>query len=287
MSKSSKYIIYAVIALFVLLPLFGYVVDETKQAIVLRLGQPVGDIKKPGLHVRIPILHQVEFFEKRLMDYDAAPAEILTSDKKNLVVDNYAKWRIIDPLLFYKTVTHVRGALARLDDIIYSEVRNELGKHLFIDIITKVRSEIMARVTLRSDEKARQYGIEVLDVRIKRADLPVENERAVFGRMRAERERQAKKYRSEGEEASIKLKASAERERTILLAEAKRKAEILMGDGDAEAARIYAEAYSQDPEFYDFTRSLEAYVTSLTSDTVLVLSEKDEFIKYLQSSEVR
>lgn len=287
MSKSSKYIIYAVIALVVLLPFFFYVVDETKQAIVLRLGQPVGDIKKPGLHVRIPILHQVEFFERRLLDYDASPAEILTSDKKNLVVDNYAKWRITDPLLFYKTVAHVRGALARLDDIIYSEVRNELGKHLFIDIITKVRSEIMARVTVRSDEKARQYGIEVLDVRIKRADLPVENERAVFGRMRAERERQAKKYRSEGEEASIKLKASAERERTILLAEAQRKAEILMGDGDAEATRIYAEAYNQDPEFYDFTRSLEAYTRSLTSDTTLVLSEDDEFIKYLKSSTVK
>ncbi|MBW2091679.1 MAG: protease modulator HflC [Deltaproteobacteria bacterium] len=282
MGKKFGIIVVVIIVALIAVNAVFYTVDETKQVIILQLGKPVGGVKGPGLHLKLPFIQEVKLFERRLLDYDAAPAEILTSDKKNLVVDNYAKWQIISPLRFYKTVRNEQGALARLDDIIYAELRVELGRHIMSDIIAKVRSDIMAKVTERSNIKAKEYGISIRDVRIKRADLPQENERAVFGRMRAERERQAKKYRSEGQEASIKLKAAADRKRTIILAEAYRKSQTLKGEGDAEATRIYAEAYNQDKEFYDFTRSLEAYRNALDSDTTLVLTQDDEFLKYIK-----
>ncbi|MBW2140852.1 MAG: protease modulator HflC [Deltaproteobacteria bacterium] len=282
MGKKFGIIVVIIVVALIAVSAIFYTVDETKQAIILQLGKPTGGIKGPGLHLKIPFIQEVKFFESRLLDYDAAPAEILTADKKNLVVDNYAKWEIIDPLQFYKTVRNVQGALARLDDIIYAELRVELGRHIMIDIITKVRADIMAKVTERSNTKAKEYGISVKDVRIKRADLPQENERAVFGRMRAERERQAKKYRSEGQEASIKVKAAADREQTVILAEAYRKSQTLKGEGDAKATRIYAEAYNKDEEFYDFTRSLEAYRKALETDTTMVLTQGDEFLKYIK-----
>lgn len=281
--KIGPVIVVIIVLLFILASVF-FTVDETRQAIVFQLGKPVGGIKGPGLHAKVPFLQNVKYFEKRLLDYDAAPAEILTADKKNLVVDNYAKWNIIDPLKFYTTVRNVRGAQARLDDIIYAELRVELGRHNYVDIITKLRSDIMANVTERSDKKAADYGISVRDVRIKRADLPQENERAVFGRMRTERERQAKKYRSEGQEKSIKIRAGADKERTIILAEAYRKSQILKGEGDAEATKIYAESFGQDSEFYQFTRSLETYRYALGTGTTVVLSSDDEFLKYFQKS---
>ena len=282
MGKKIGIIVVAIIVALIAVNAVFYTVDETKQAIVLQLGKPVGGIKGPGLHVKIPFIQTVKFYERRLLDYDAAPAEILTADKKNLVVDNFAKWQIVDPLQFLQTVRNVRGAQARLDDIIYAELRVELGRHIMSEIITKVRSEIMTNVTNRSNIKASEYGISVVDVRIKRADLPQQNEQAVFQRMRAERKRQAKKYRSEGKEASMKIKANADRDRTIIMAEAYRKSQTLRGEGDAEATRIYAEAYNQDEEFYDFTRSLEAYKKALDPNTTLVLSENDEFLKYLK-----
>jgi len=284
MGKKFGFIVVVIIvALFIVNSVF-YTVDQTMQAIVVQLGKPVGGIKQPGLKWKIPFVQEVIFFEKRLLEYDAAPAEILTSDKKNLVVDNYAKWSIVDPLKFYQTVRNVPGALARLDDIIFAELRVELGKHLMHDIITKTRSDIMETVTKRSDEKAKDYGISIRDVRIKRADLTQENERAVFGRMRTERERQAMKYRSEGQEASIKLKAEADRERTVILAQAYRESRVLKGLGDAEALKIYANAYNQDPEFFDFLRSLEAYAKALEKDTIIVLSQDDDFFKYFKKS---
>ncbi|MBF0530957.1 MAG: protease modulator HflC, partial [Deltaproteobacteria bacterium] len=228
-------------------------------------------------------IQEVIYFENRVLDYDAAPAEILTADKKNLVVDNFAKWRIVDPLKFYQTVRNVGGALARLDDIIYAELRVELGRHNMADIIAKVRDKIMQTVTERADNVTKDYGIHILDVRIKRADLPQENERAVFGRMRAERERQAKKYRSEGQEAALKLRATADRDKTVILAEAYRRAQELRGEGDAEATRIYAEAYSKDKEFFSFVRSLESYQKAFDDKTTMVLSPQDEFFRYFRN----
>jgi membrane protease subunit HflC len=261
-----------------------FIVDETEQALLIQLGKPVGGILEPGFHVKLPFVQEALKFEKRLMDYDAAAAEILTSDKKNLIVDNYAKWRIVDPLRFYQTVRNYQGALLRLDDVIYAELRVELGRHEMIEIIADKRTEIMESVTKRADEKARENGITVLDVRIKRTDLPPENERAVYGRMKAERERQAKRYRSEGQEEALKIRAEAERLRTVILAVAYRKAQQFRGQGDAESIRIYAEAFEQDPEFFNFHRSLEAYRNSLSKNTTIILDPKDDFLRFLKES---
>ena len=282
-SKLAPIIAGVIVLLFIVQSAF-FIVDQTKQAIVVQLGKPVSGVKKPGLHGKIPFIQEVIFFESRLLDYDASPAEILTHDKKNLMVDNYAKWKIIDPLQFYKTVRNITGALSRLDDIIYAELRVELGRHLMIDIISTKRETIMHAVTERSNEQAKAYGISVVDVRIKRADLPQENEQAVFGRMRTERDRQAKKYRSEGQREALKIRATADRERSVILAEAYRKAQEIRGQGDAEATRVYAEAYLQDPEFFDFLKSLESYRRSLNKRTTIILSPRDEFLKFLKES---
>ncbi|MBF0498380.1 MAG: protease modulator HflC [Deltaproteobacteria bacterium] len=279
--------ILVVVAVLVLLNMAVYSVDQTQQAIVVQLGKPVGDVRGPGLHFMIPFIQQVIFFDKRVLVYDAAPAEILTRDKKNLVVDNFSMWRIVDPLKFFQTVRDINGAQARLDDIVYSQLRVTLGNFDLTELISGVRGKVMDVVTKNSDQIAIGYGVRILDVRVKRADLPAENERHVFGRMEAERHRQAKKYRSEGEEESLKLKADADRERSVIIAEAKRKAEEIMGQGDAEATKVYAQALQQDPEFYAFSRILLSYDKALKSDTTLVLTPDSEYLKYLKSSSAK
>ena len=268
----------------ILLNLVFFTVRQDQQAIVLQLGKPVKVIKEPGLNARLPFIQEVLYFEKKLLLYDAAPAEILTQDKKNLVVDNYSEWKIIDPLKFYQTVQNISGAQSRVDDIVYSELRVELGVHSLLEILSGGRARLMASITEKSDKSAREYGIEVVDVRIKRADLPTENEKAVYGRMAAERERQAMKYRSEGQEEAQKIRSIADRDRAIILAEAYRQAQELKGKGDAEAIRIYADAFQKDPEFYRFTRSLEAYEKSMKNGATLVLTPENEFLDYLQNS---
>jgi len=287
MSKKIGTIIAVALLALIGLNAAFFTVDETQQAIIVQLGKPVSGVIAPGLHYKIPFIQEVIHFEKRLLDYDASAAEILTEDKKNLIVDNYAKWKIVNPLKFYRTVRNVNGANARLDDIIYAELRVELGRHLMGEIIAKVRAELMAEVTKRSDERARQYGISVVDVRIKRADLPKENELAVYGRMKTERERQAKKYRSEGQEAALKIRAEADRERTIILAEAYRKSQELRGQGDAEAIRIYAEAFGLDPEFFAFLRTLESYQAAFDERTTFVLSPENKFLEYMKDIGIR
>ncbi len=283
--KNVKIIVIAavLIAMAALSSLFQ--VDQTQQALVLQLGKPVRVITEPGLNYKLPVLQQVMFFDRRLLVYDAAPAEIVTSDKKNLVVDNYSKWRIVDPLKFYQTVKNIAGAQSRLDDIIYSEFRVELGKETLNDIVAKVRTRIMKSVTRNSNKAAADYGIEVVDVRIKRADLPVENERHVFSRMQAERQRQAKKYRSEGEEEALKIRSQAEKERTIILAEAYRKAQEVRGEGEQAAIAIYAKAFQQDEEFYNFYRSLQAYEKALAEKSTLVLGSGNEFFRYMNRAD--
>ncbi len=281
-SKQGKFILIAAVLVLIGAGTTLYTVDQTQSAIVIQLGKPVGDIKGPGLHVKIPFVQNVLYFDRRLLEYDAAPAEILTQDKKNLVVDNYSRWRIVDPLKLYQSVRNIAGAQSRLDDIIYSEMRRELGLHTLSEVVSETRSRLMENVTENSNKKAADYGIEIVDVRIKRADLPKENEKHVFGRMRAEREREAKKYRSEGQEQSIKIKAEADKDREIILADARRKAQEIMGEGDAQATKIYAEAYSMDKEFFEFYRSIEAYRRALPADLKLVLTPNSEFLKYMK-----
>lgn len=261
-----------------------FVVDIIHTAIVVQLGKPVRTITEPGLQFKVPFIQEVIKFDKRLLSYDSNPQDVVTKDKKTLVIDNFAKWRIIEPLKFYETFRTEQAARVRLDDIIYSELRVDLGQYDLSEIISKNRSVIMATVTRIANEKALEYGIEIRDVRIKRADLPEENEKAVFTRMQAERGREAKRYRSEGAEQAQKVRSEAEKEKEILLAEAYKQQQELMGEGDAKAFRIYAEAYGRDPKFFAFMRSMEAYRKVLKEDTLLVLTPQSEFFKYIQKS---
>ena len=258
-----------------------FTVHEGQQAIVLRLGKPLGGVRHPGLHFKVPFVNNVQYFDKRVLEYDASARPIITKDKKTLLVDNYAKWRILDPLKFLQTVRTESGAQARLDDIVYSELRVDLARKDLLDIVATARGEVMELVTKRSDEKARDYGIQIVDVRIKRADLPPENEKAIFGRMQAERQRIARQYRSEGQEQALKIRAETDKERSILLADAYQKEQQIRGEGDGKAVAIYAEAYEKDPEFYGFLRTLEAYKKSLKTGTTLLLPPQSEFLKHL------
>jgi membrane protease subunit HflC len=224
----------------------------------------------------------VTFFSKKLLEYDAEPTEVISMDKKTLIVDNFARWRIINPIQFLKSLTSEVNAFPRLDDIIYSELREELGQHEFSEIIAQNREKIMKIVTDSSNTKLAEFGLEVIDVRIKRVDLPKENEQAVYGRMRAERNRQANLYRSEGEEEATKIMANTDKDKELILANAYMVAQEIRGKGDAEAIAIYAEAFNQDPDFYNFSRKLEAYKKTLKEGTTVVLSPDNEFLDVLQ-----
>ncbi len=279
-------IILGVVLVLGLLIMLGlspfFVVDLTETAIVVALGKPQRTITEPGLKFKIPFYHQVTFFDKRILDYDAPARDVITSDKKTLVIDNFAKWRIVDPLKVYQAFQTQRGALQRLDDIVYSELRVELGRHELEEIVSANRALIMKLVSDRSNEKASVYGLEVLDVRIKRADLPEQNEKAIFQRMQAERERKAKGYRAEGEEEAQKIRSEAEKDKEIILAEAYKISQELRGAGEAKAYKIYATAYKQDPKFFEFVRTMEAYKKVFAKDTTMVLTPDSEFLKYLK-----
>ena len=279
--KKGTLLIVLIVAILFLANLSLFIIDETKQAIVLQFGKPIRTIGEPGLNWKLPFIQNVVFFEDRLLVYDAAPTEIITKDKKTLIVDNYARWRIVDPLKFLQTVRDLNGAQARLDDIIYSELRVDLGLFDMSEIVSERREGIMKRVTEISNEKANTYGIEIVDVRIKRVDLPPENEKYIFDRMKAERERIAMQYRAEGQEESAKIIAETEREKTVILAEAYKTAQTLKGEGEAESIRIYAESFNQDPEFYKFYRTLEAYRKTFKDKTTVLLSTDSDFLKYL------
>jgi membrane protease subunit HflC len=276
----------ALIAVFIGLFVLGasplFIVDVTQTAIVVQLGKPVRTVTEAGLYVKMPFVQEVTYFDKRLLDYDSDAQDVITQDKKTLLLDNFAKWHIVDPLKVYQNFQSQRGALQRLHDIIYSELRVELGRHDLLEIVSTTRAELMKVVTQRSNEKASAYGIEIQDVRIKRADLPQENEKTVFQRMQAEREQQAKQYRAEGAEEAQKIRSEAEKDKEILLAQAYKESEEIRGAGDAKAFRIYADAYRQDPKFFDFTRSMEAYKKSFDEKSTLIMSPDSEFFHYLK-----
>lgn len=275
----------AVVAMVASWNLATFRVSEWQQALLIQLGKPVDrDVRTPGLYFKVPFIQDVVYFDKRLLDYDAQSREVLTVDKQQIVIDNYSRWRIVDPLKFYQTVRDERGAQSRLDDILYSNLRENLGRHTLQDIVSERRVALMSEVARRSDEKMREFGIEVLDVRVKRADLPEKNQENVFNRMRTERERQARKFRAEGEEEARKLRSEADKQMAIIRAEARREAEILRGQGDAEAVSIFADAYNRDPELFRFVRTLEAYRKTIDDKTTLILSPDSEFFRLLRHS---
>ncbi|MEM7342612.1 MAG: protease modulator HflC [Chloroflexota bacterium] len=283
----ARIVIVLVVILLFLASQALFTVDETNQAIILQFGEPVNTVQDPGLQVKLPFFQNVIFFEKRILSSDAPPQEYLTLDKKRLVVDHVTRWRIDDPLLFFKAVRTEAGARARLDDIVFSELRRELATVEFKDIIAQERENIMERVAVSSAEKAQEFGITVEDVRTKRADLPEEVEQSVFDRMRAERQRESSLFRAEGEEQANIIRAQADRAGTVIRAEGEQEAQQLRGEGEAEAIKIYADALSQDLEFYAFSRRLESYARILKQGDKLVIPADSEFFRFLTDSRLQ
>lgn len=261
-----------------------FIVDETELAIVTQMGQFRRSVMKPGLQFKTPLIQQVEKMESRILVSDTPPAEFLTLDKKRLLADPITRWRIKDPLLFYMKLGDETRARSRIDDIVNSELRREFASHDFGHIIGNARSPMMDQVTANTRSQTNDFGILVIDIRIRRADLPPEVQDSVFQRMKAERDRVAKKYRSEGEEEAAKIRADTDKEKTILLAGAYQQSQKLRGEGDATSTAIYAAAYGKDPEFYGFIRNLDSYEKSINSDSTFVLSTGSEFFKSFSES---
>lgn len=271
------------VALIVAFNLFTFTVDETQKAAVLRFGEIVRVVEEPGLNFKVPFVQRIVYVEDRVLSYDIQPRDILTSDQVRLVIDNYAIWRVGDPRRFIEaTGGRLSTAQSRIDDLVYSDLRNLLAKHTLEEIVSEMRRDFLQQVTELSRAKLQEFGIQLIDVRIKRADLPTEIERAVFARMRSDRERIAAQLRAEGDEQSRQIRSSADRDVEILLAEARRQAEQIRGEGDAQALEIYAQAYNQDPEFYRFWRTLESYRHTLIEDTRIILTTDSDYLEFLE-----
>lgn len=257
-----------------------FTVKETEQVMVLSLGKVDRLVAEPGLDVRVPFYQQIMRFDKRLLHTESEASEFVSKDKKRIVVDSFTRWRIVDAKNFFEAVRTVDIARARLNTIVNSSIQRVLAREDLKDIVSGDRARIMASILEEARREVNRLGIEVVEVRIKRTDLPKENSDAIYNRMRAERSKEAKEIRATGEEEAQKIRANAERERTIMLAEAERKAQALRGQGDADAMKVLGDAYAKDPEFFVLLRSLDAYRTGLKGqDTLMVLDPSMEFLK--------
>jgi membrane protease subunit HflC len=262
-----------------------FIVDQTEQALVLQFGQPRRVIRDPGLWTKRPFLEDVRRYDNRLLDFEPPPEEVIVSDQKRLVVDTYTRYRITDPLLFFQTVNSEVAVRARLSAMVNGSLRRVLGNVTLSALLSHERPAIMKQIRDEVNDQGKGFGIDVIDVRIRRADLPEENSQAIFARMKSEREQQAAQYRGEGAEAAQNVRANADRERTVILAEAQRDAQRVRGDGDAESIRIYADAFGQDKEFFAFYRSMQAYRDALNGRTTsFVLSPDSGFFRFFENS---
>jgi modulator of FtsH protease HflC len=275
--------IIALIGILAYLSLF--VVQQTEQALVLRFGQPVRVILSPGLYAKLPLVDNIEVFDKRLLDLDSPPLEIIASDQKRLVVDAFGRYRIIDPLRFFQSVGTVAVADQRLSVLLNSAVRQVLGEATFESVVRDERSQLMARINERVNREGQSLGIEIVDVRIRRADLPEANSQAIYQRMQTERQREATEIRAQGEQQARRIRAEADRSATVIVAEANRESEQIRGDGDAARTAIFAEAYGANPEFFDFFRSMVAYQNGLKPGTTrMLISPDSEFFRYFNDA---
>ena len=278
--RTISIVVLILAALFVLSSSYFYV-DQRVQALVLQFGEPVKVIKNPGLQFKIPLIQNVEYFDKRLILFDNPVEEIISADRKRLIVDAFARYRIEDPLRYYQAIRYETALSNRLGSIINDSLRQVLGRVPLQEVISIRRSVLLEEVASLVYEAAKDFGLKIEDVRIRRADLPTANSEAIFRRMQTERQQEAAQFRAEGEEQSRRIKAEAEKEKTILLANAERTGEILRGEGDADKNKILAEAFSRDPEFFAFYRAMQAYVTAIdSSDTTMILSPDSEFFEY-------
>ena len=276
----------AIVVVIILVLSSTFKVNEYEQVILLHFGEPRKVVngfgtQEPGLYLKTPFVQNVETFEKRILDYDAPPEEMILGDQKRLVVDSFIRYRITDPLLFFQTVGSEAIARNRLGAILNAATRQVLGTVELITVLSGERGQLMVYILDQVNRQSKDFGVDVIDVRIRRADLPDENSQAVYRRMQTEREREAKEYRAQGDEASQRIRSRADKERTILLANAKRESEILRGQGDALAVKIFADAFGQDEDFFSFYRSMQAYTLALgAEDTTLVLSPDSEFFRF-------
>ena len=273
----------AVVLVLVLSALFT--VHQTQQALVLQFGNPKRVVQEPGLHVKLPFIQNAVYVDRRVLDFDAESQEVILGDQKRLVVDSFARYRIVDPLRFYQSVGGETVLRGRINTILDASMRKVLGEVPLFTVLSADRAELMNNIRNQANIEAKQFGIDIVDVRIKRADLPAENSQAIYRRMQTEREREAKELRAQGAEMAQRIRARADRERVVLLAEARKEAQIARGEGDGEAVRIFADAFGQDVEFFTFYRSMQAYRDALGDDnTSFVLSPDSEFFRYFGSS---
>jgi modulator of FtsH protease HflC len=262
-----------------------FTVNQTQQALVLEFGMPKREIKDPGLHYKVPFIQNVEYFDNRILDIDTSSQEVIASDKKRLVVDAFARYRIVDPLLFFQSVRDERIANSRLGAILEASLRRVLGGASFADVVRDKREALMRTILSQVNQEAADLGVNIVDVRIKRVDLPEANMQAIYRRMQTERQREAAEWRAEGEGAARRIRATADRQVTVIKADATGESERVRGDGDAQRNRIYAEAYNQDPDFFAFYRSMQAYETGLKpGDTRLLLSPDSQFFQYFNDA---
>ena len=261
-----------------------FVVHQVQQVLVLQFGDPKRIIKEPGLKFKLPLIQNTVDYDKRILDYDLPVEEIIASDQKRLVVDPFARYKILDPLKFYQTVRNENGIRNRLNSIIIAALRRVVGGVELSSLLTDKRQSIMSDIRDEVNREAQRFGIEVIDVRIRRADLPEANSLAIFDRMKSEREKEAREYRAQGQEASKRIRSIADRDKTVILANASKKGQILKGEGDSQSIKIYANAFKKDPEFFMFYRSMQAYKESLSDEsTTMVLSPNSDFFKYFNN----
>ncbi|NWF56304.1 MAG: protease modulator HflC [Syntrophaceae bacterium] len=278
-------ILIAVVLVMALIVFAGaaFTIDEKEQAIITQFGKYIRTIKEPGLHFKVPVIQTLHLFDKRILVHDPSAVEYLTLDKKRVMVDPVSRWKIEDPLEFFMSVRTEAGAMARLEDILIARLREEIAKRTFIAFIREEREKIVEEVTKEGNELAKRFGIKIVDVRIKRADLPKEVQASVYARMQAERHRIAMRYRSEGEQRSREIKAETDKEKEIILAKAYQQQMKLIGEGDARATEIFASAYELDREFYSFFRRLQSYEKVVEGKTTLLLEGDSELLKYFRS----
>jgi len=279
--KLNKFLLPVIIVAGFAIYLSLFVVKEINQAIVLQFGDPKKVIVKPGLQFKIPFIQNVVFLDRRILNLDAPPEEVIASDQKRLIVDAYARFKIVDPLKFYISVGDERVARSRLSTIINSRIRSVLGKQSLANLLSEDRTKQMTLIQDGVNIEAENFGIKIIDVRIKRADLPQANSEAIFKRMQTEREREAKEFRAKGAEMAVTITSTADKEVTVLLANAKKQSEIMKGEGDGQRNKIFAEAFGKDPEFFAFYRAMQAYENALIGgDTSLILSPESDFFKF-------
>ncbi|WP_032139327.1 protease modulator HflC [Rickettsia tamurae] len=282
MQQKIYYIIFTIVFGLILISSSLFSVDQRQSAVVFQFGEAVRTIENPGLNIKIPFIQNVEFFDKRLLDVEVEAKELTAADGKRVIVDAYAKFQINNPVMFYKTVHDYQGVKIRLTRNLESSMRKVIGKISLSSLLSQERSNVMLNILNQVDGEAKSFGIDVVDVRILRADLPKENSAAIYRRMQTAREKEATQIRAEGQEESVRIRSKADKESKIIIAKAYRDAQIIKGDGDEKAAKIYNSAYSVDPEFYKFYRSLLVYKNSLKKeDTNFVISPDAEVLKYL------